>query len=57
MIDEVGELVLTAPLPSMPVSFWNDPDGERLREAYFEMYPGRLAPRRLDPHHAARDGA
>ena len=38
--DEVGELVLTAPLPSMPVSFWNDPDGERLREAYFDMYPG-----------------
>jgi acetoacetyl-CoA synthetase len=40
LIDEVGELVLTAPLPSMPVSFWNDPDGERLREAYFDMYPG-----------------
>jgi|tagenome__1003787_1003787.scaffolds.fasta_scaffold20969350_1 acetoacetyl-CoA synthetase len=40
VIDEVGELVLTAPLPSMPVSFWNDPDGERLREAYFDMYPG-----------------
>jgi acetoacetyl-CoA synthetase len=38
--DEVGELVLTAPLPSMPVSFWNDPDGERLREAYFDYYPG-----------------
>jgi acetoacetyl-CoA synthetase len=40
VIDEVGELVLTAPLPSMPVSFWNDPDGERLREAYFDFYPG-----------------
>jgi acetoacetyl-CoA synthetase len=40
VIDEVGELVLTAPLPSMPVSFWNDEDGERLREAYFDMYPG-----------------
>ncbi len=39
--DEVGELVLTAPMPSMPVSFWNDPDGSRLREAYFETYPGR----------------
>ncbi len=40
LIDAVGELVITQPLPSMPVSFWNDPDGERLREAYFEMYPG-----------------
>jgi acetoacetyl-CoA synthetase len=40
VIDEVGELVLTAPLPSMPVSFWNDPEGERLREAYFDFYPG-----------------
>jgi acetoacetyl-CoA synthetase len=40
VIDEVGELVLTKPLPSMPVAFWNDPDGERLREAYFDMYPG-----------------
>ena len=37
---EVGELVLTAPMPSMPVAFWNDPDGTRLREAYFETYPG-----------------
>jgi acetoacetyl-CoA synthetase len=38
--DEVGELVLTEPLPSMPLYFINDPDGERLRESYFEMYPG-----------------
>ena len=37
---ETGELVLTAPLPSMPVFFWNDPDGARYRESYFEMYPG-----------------
>lgn len=37
---EVGELVITKPLPSMPVSFWNDPDGSRYREAYFEMFPG-----------------
>ena len=36
----VGELVITQPLPSMPLSFWNDPDGSRLRAAYFEMYPG-----------------
>lgn len=37
---EVGELVLTQPMPSMPVKFWNDPDGSRLRAAYFEDYPG-----------------
>jgi acetoacetyl-CoA synthetase len=39
--DEVGELVITKPMPSMPVFFWNDPDGVRLREAYFDAYPGR----------------
>ncbi len=37
---EVGELVLTAPMPSMPVSFWGDEDGSRLREAYFDHFPG-----------------
>jgi acetoacetyl-CoA synthetase len=37
---QVGELVLTQPMPSMPVGFWNDPDGERYRESYFDMYPG-----------------
>lgn len=37
---EVGELVVTAPMPSMPVRFWNDSDGTRLREAYFSVYPG-----------------
>jgi acetoacetyl-CoA synthetase len=40
VVGQTGELVLTAPLPSMPVSFWNDPDGRRYRESYFEMYPG-----------------
>ncbi len=40
VVDEVGELVLTKPMPSMPVSFWNDPDGSRLRAAYFADYPG-----------------
>ena len=35
-----GELVITAPMPSMPVAFWGDPEGERLREAYFSTYPG-----------------
>ncbi|HKH91231.1 MAG TPA: AMP-binding protein, partial [Gemmatimonadaceae bacterium] len=34
-----GELVCTAPFPSMPVSFWNDPDGSRYRAAYFDVYP------------------
>jgi acetoacetyl-CoA synthetase len=38
--DQVGELVLTEPLPSMPVRFWDDPDGERYRASYFDHYPG-----------------
>jgi acetoacetyl-CoA synthetase len=37
---EVGELVLTEPLPSMPVGFWGDTDGSRFRESYFATYPG-----------------
>ena len=37
---EVGELVLTVPMPSMPVGFWNDPDGNRYRASYFAPYPG-----------------
>jgi len=36
---QTGELVCTAPFPSMPVSFWNDPDGSKYRAAYFETYP------------------
>lgn len=36
---EAGELVCTAPFPSMPVSFWNDPDGAKYRAAYFEAWP------------------
>ena len=40
LVDEVGELVITRPMPSMPVGFWNDPDGERYRSSYFEMFPG-----------------
>jgi acetoacetyl-CoA synthetase len=39
-IGEVGELVITEPLPSMPVFFWGDPDGERYRDSYFSMWPG-----------------
>ncbi len=38
--DEVGELVISEPMPSMPVFFWGDEDGSRYRASYFEMYPG-----------------
>ena len=40
VVGEKGELVCTAPFPSMPVSFWNDADGSRYRAAYFERFPG-----------------
>src|SRR3954453_22236721 len=40
LIDEVGELVITEPMPSMPVFLWGDDDGSRYRASYFEMYPG-----------------
>ncbi|AGZ39413.1 acetoacetate--CoA ligase [Actinoplanes friuliensis] len=40
VLGELGELVITAPMPSMPVGFWNDPDGRRYFEAYFDVYPG-----------------
>lgn len=40
VVGEVGELVITAPMPSMPIYFWNDPGGARYRSSYFEMYPG-----------------
>ncbi|MGC0772128.1 MAG: acetoacetate--CoA ligase [Candidatus Acidiferrum sp.] len=40
VVDEVGELVLTEPMPSMPICFWNDKDGSRYRESYFDVYPG-----------------
>jgi acetoacetyl-CoA synthetase len=40
VVDEVGELVLTEPMPSMPIYFWNDKDGSRYRESYFDVYPG-----------------
>lgn len=38
--DEVGELVVTRPMPSMPLRFWNDQDGSRYHNAYFDTYPG-----------------
>ncbi len=37
---QVGELVVTKPMPSMPLRFWNDPDGARYRDAYFSTFPG-----------------
>jgi acetoacetyl-CoA synthetase len=40
LVDDVGELVITKPMPSMPIFFWGDEDGERLHESYFAMYPG-----------------
>ncbi|GAB4213781.1 MAG: acetoacetate--CoA ligase [Roseiflexaceae bacterium] len=40
VVDQVGELVVTAPMPSMPLFFWNDPGDRRYRESYFEVYPG-----------------
>jgi acetoacetyl-CoA synthetase len=40
VVGELGELVVTEPMPSMPLYFWNDPDDVRYREAYFEPWPG-----------------
>ncbi len=40
LVGEVGELVLTRPMPSMPLYLWNDPEGVRYRESYFDMFPG-----------------
>jgi len=40
LVDEVGELVITKPMPSMPLFLWGDSDGSRYRDSYFSMYPG-----------------
>lgn len=40
LVDEVGELVCTKPMPSMPLRFWNDEGDKRYRDSYFDMYPG-----------------
>ncbi len=40
VLDQVGEMVITRPMPCMPVYFWNDPGKQRYRASYFEMYPG-----------------
>jgi len=40
VVEDVGEMVITAPMPSMPIYFWNDPDFRRYQESYFERFPG-----------------
>jgi acetoacetyl-CoA synthetase len=40
LVGEVGELVITQPMPSMPIYFWNDPDQSRYVESYFDTFPG-----------------
>ena len=40
VINQVGELVITEPMPSMPLYFWGEPDGRRYHESYFDVYPG-----------------
>ncbi len=40
LIDDVGELVITQPMPSMPIFLWGDEDGSRLIDSYYSMYPG-----------------
>ena len=40
VVGEQGELVVTKPMPSMPVALWGDPTGERLQQTYFSTYPG-----------------
>jgi acetoacetyl-CoA synthetase len=40
VVGEVGELVIAQPMPSMPLYLWNDPDGSRYSESYFDMFPG-----------------
>ncbi|WJJ94572.1 acetoacetate--CoA ligase [Neopusillimonas aromaticivorans] len=41
VVDEVGELVITEPMPSMPVCFWNDPGNQRYLDSYFDTFPGK----------------
>src|SRR5207237_384369 len=40
VLDRQGDLVISQPMPSMPISFWNDPKGQRYRDSYFNVYPG-----------------
>ena len=54
VVGELGELVIRAPMPSMPVGFWNDAGRRALPRRLLRGLPGRVAPRRLDPVHRAR---
>ena len=57
VIDEVGELVCTQPMPSMPLYFWGDEGNKRYLSSLLRHLPRRLAPRRLAEDHAARAAA
>lgn len=55
IVDEVGEMVVTKPMPCMPIGFWNDPDGAKYRSSYFEDFPGVWRHGdwlRITPHHS-----
>ena len=54
VVGELGELVITAPMPSMPVGFWDDPDGRAVPGGVLRRLPRRVAARRLDHDHRAR---
>ena len=54
VVEEVGELVITQPMPSMPLYLWGDEDGSPPARVLLRRLPRRLAPRRLDPHHRPR---
>ena len=41
MEDELGEMVIDKPMPSMPIYFWNDPDNKRYKDSYFDHFPGK----------------
>ena len=56
LIDEVGELVITEPMPSMPIYFWGDPDGSSAARELLRLLPGRVAPRGLDQDHPRGTG-
>ena len=57
VVGELGELVITSPMPSMPVALWGDEDGERYRVLVLRPLPGRVAPGRLDQVHPSAAAA
>ena len=54
VVEEVGELVITEPMPSMPLFLWGDENGEKYEGSYFEMYPWGVAARGLDQDNRPR---